>query len=244
MAVTEPRETQPVSGPPTAGGPAGTARRRHGRWWGWLVGGLSVLLVTAFVVLAVLAGRYQPIRFGGEWGGGLAGLPAGTGLRTVNTFGSQPGEIYVPPQLGAFTQVESIANTGPEAVTILAVSIVPPQDQGVVIANGPSPPWPLVGTGRVLGAIETFTRVPDTIRPAAGLSLGPGQVMRIWIPMRLNGTCYETGSWSEVESFYVEERYLTFTHWVAVPLGIPLTFLYPEYPGQVPAKDLTCPTKH
>jgi hypothetical protein len=42
------------------------------------------------------------------------------------------------------------------------------------------------------------TRVPDTIRPAAGLSLGPGQVMRIWIPMRLNGTCYETGSWPEV----------------------------------------------
>jgi hypothetical protein len=242
MAVTEPRETQPVSGPPPADGPAGTARRRHGRWWGWLVAGLSVLLVTAFVVLSVLAGRYQPIQFGGEWGGGLAGLPAGTGLRAVNTFGSQTGEIYVPPQIGAFTQVESIANTGPEAVTIVAVSIVSPQDQ-VTIANGP-PPSPLLPTGQVLGAIETFTRVPDTIRVAAGLSLGPGQVMRIWIPMRLNGTCYVPQSWTEVDNFYVEERYLTFTHWVAVPLGIPLMFLYPEYPGQVPAKDLTCLTKH
>lgn len=243
MAITEPRETQPAGGPPPADGPVGTVRRR-GRWRGWLVAGLSVLLVTALVVLAVLAGTYQPIQFGGEWGGRLAGLPAGTGLRTVNTFGFQTGQIYVPPQLGTFTQVESIANTGPEAVTILAVSIVPPQDQGVVVANGPSPPSPLVGAGRVLGAIETFTRVPDTIRPAAGLSLGPGQVMRIWIPMRLNGTCYETGSWSEVESFYVEERYLTFTHWVAVPLGFPLLFLFPNDPGTAPAKDLTCLTKH
>lgn len=50
--------------------------------------------------------------------------------------------------------------------------------------------------------------------------------------------------WPARTSRSVEERYLNFTHWVAVPLGFPLLFLFPEDPGQVPAKDLTCLTKH
>ena len=51
----------------------------------------------------VLAGTYQPLGFGDEWGGSIPGLPAGTGLRVVNTFGNSNGDIYVPPQHGVFT---------------------------------------------------------------------------------------------------------------------------------------------
>lgn len=67
--------------------------------------------------------------------------------------------------------------------------------------------------------------------------------MRIGVPLRLSGTCYDPQGWTEVDHFYVEERFLTFTHWVAVPLAIPLLFHEPAVRGQEPAKDLTCLTK-
>ena len=111
MAISEPRETQAASGPPPADWPA-SAQRRPGRWR-WTLVGLAALLVIALVVLAVLAGTYQPIQFGGESGGSFPGLPTGTGLRVVNTFGTLTAQLYVPPQVGAFTVVESIQNTGP-----------------------------------------------------------------------------------------------------------------------------------
>ena len=95
----------------------------------------------------------------------------------------------------------------------------------------------------MLGAIETDTSVPGTVRPAAGLSLGPDRTMRIGIPVRLSGTCYDAQGWNEVDYFYVEERFLTFTHWVAVPLEVPLLFRQPANPGMEPAKDLVCLTR-
>jgi hypothetical protein len=121
----------------------------------------------------------------------------------------------------------------------MAISVLDPQQQALGV-----PPWPLTPAGQVLGEIETFTRVPDTVRPAAGVSLGPGKVMRIGIPLRLSGTCYDPAGWEEIPDFYVEVRYLTFTQWVAVPYGIPLLMHAPYYPGQIPAKDVTCLAKH
>ncbi len=72
----------------------------------------------------VVAGLYQPVGFGGYRGPGFPGLPAGVGLRDVNTFGLSNGDLYVPPQRGVFTLTESIQNSGPLAVTIEAVTVI------------------------------------------------------------------------------------------------------------------------
>lgn len=92
MSITETDDQRPGQGaaPPAAvpgsgGGGGGPDRRR---WWLGVIGGLLAL---ALVVLGVLAGTYQPLIFGGAWGGAFPGLPGGTGLRPVNTFGSSNG---------------------------------------------------------------------------------------------------------------------------------------------------------
>jgi hypothetical protein len=238
MAITESSPTQPASGEPPAAGPPRS--RARSPWRRWTPVTLATLVTAALVVLAVLAWTYQPIPyFSGESGGSIPGLPSGTGLRVVNTFGIQAGQLYVPPQRGAFTVVESFENTGPEAVTIEAVSILSPQDQAMIQAG--AQPWPLIPAGQVLGWIETWRSPLPAARPIAGLALGPGQVMRIGIPVRLSNACYIKGSWSGDVSFYVKERFLIFTHWVAVPFGTPLLFQQPSEP-QVPAKDVACPS--
>jgi len=240
MAVTESPGTQPGSGDPPGFGPSPRSRARI-PWRRWAPATLTSLVVAALVVLTVLAWTYQPIPpFSGEGGGSFPGLPAGTGLRVVNTFGTQTGQLYVPPQSGAFTVVEGIQNTGPEAVTIEAVSILGPQQQAMIRDGAPT--YPLIPAGQALGWIETWRSPLPAARPVAGLTLGPGQVIRIGIPVRLSSGCYIKGSWSEVVDFYVKERFLIFTHWVAVPFGIPLLFQDPSDP-QVPAQDVACPSR-
>jgi hypothetical protein len=81
MAITESETTQQGGGEPH--------RRRHP--WRWVLLALGALLAAAVVVLAILAGTYQPIQFGGGSGGPFNGLPTGTGIRFVNTFGVSRG---------------------------------------------------------------------------------------------------------------------------------------------------------
>jgi hypothetical protein len=57
------------------------------------------------------------------------------------------------------------------------------------------------------------------------------------------GTCYEPTGWTGTNVFYVKERFLFFTHWVAVTFQIPWIFHQPANPGDEPAKDLVCPAK-
>jgi hypothetical protein len=124
----QPDVPQPGSGGPPADGTAGSRRRR----WSWrrrILLALVALVATAVVILAVLAGTYQPVQFGEAYGGAFPGLPAGTAFRTVNNFGGATGQTYIPPQRGVFTLTESIQNTGPQTVTIEAVSILSPQVQ-------------------------------------------------------------------------------------------------------------------
>jgi hypothetical protein len=238
MAVTESPETQPGSGEPSGSGPPRS--RARSPWRRWAPVSLAALVTAALVVLAVLSWTYQPVRSGPESGGAFPGLPSGTGLRVVNTFGEQTGQLYVPPQPGAFTMRESIYNAGPEAVTIVAVSILSPQQQAMTGSG--IPPWPLTPGGQVLGYVENWHQPTPAARPVAGLTLAPGHVMVIGIPIRLSGACYMTDGWSEDPVFYVQERFLIFTHWVAVPFPIPLVFHEPSEP-QVPRSALTCPSR-
>jgi len=236
MAITEPHETQPASGPPAGGGQVTARRRGRGRRWTLVV--LAALLATVVVVLGTLAATYQPIQAGGEDGIHFPGLPTGTGITSVNNFGGVPGELYAPPQLGTFTIVEALNNPGPRAVTIESVSIVGPQGQ----ESGAPGLWPLTPAGPVMW-INAIGNWPAHGRPVAGLSLAPGQYILVGIPVRLSGSCYEPGSFGEINVFYVKERFLSFTHWVAAPVERPWVFRAPADPGQEPANDLTCLAK-
>ena len=137
---------------------------------------LGLFLTTAVVVLAVLAGTYQPLRFGDFYGGDFPGLPHGTGLRSVNAFAGATGEIYVPQQSGAFSVIPSIANNGPLAVTVEAVPILSPQQQANV-GHGVAP-FRLVPAAPVRWAFEyTSPGQPDlpSGRSVTGISLPPDQ---------------------------------------------------------------------
>jgi len=250
MATTQTWAPQPGNGEPPADGTGGSRRRR----WPWrrrIMLPLGALVAAAVVALTVLAGIYQPVRFGDAGGGAFPGLPAGTGLRAVNTFGGAMGETYVPPQRGVFTLTESIANTGPLTVTILAVSILSPHAQADGVA-----PWPLTPAGTVRWMRPAYTGPHQHIASTGGsfatsVSLAPGEFMYVGIPLRMSGRCYDPGSWTGGDVFYVKERFLFFTHWVPVLVQSPWILHAPADPGngsprpasqpvQEPAKDLGC----
>ena len=242
MAVTESRPAPHDGEPPAVDGPGRT--RRH-PWRRRALVAVGALLAAAVVVLAVLAGTYQPIRFGDTYGGDFPGLPHGTGLRSVNTFAGATGEIYVPPQSGAFSVIPSIYNDGPLSVTIEAVSILSPQQQAD--ASRGDAPWPLLPAGPVRWAFQyTGPGRPDlpSGRSVAGVSLPSGQGMSLGIPLRLSGVCRDRTGWTGTDVFYVKERFGFFTHWVAIHFQ-PSLIMHepspPNGPGAEPAQDLICP---
>jgi len=196
----------------------------------WLIA-LGALGVTCVVVAGVLAGTYQPLGFGGQWGGSFPGLPAGVGLSAVNTSGDSNGDIYVPPQRGVFTFLESVQNSGPVTVTIEAVTALRPDQTGATS-------WPLTPAGQALYLHADGLRSAGG-RPVADLSLRPGQTIVVGIPVRFSGACYVTNGWTGLSVFYVKERFAIFTHWVSIPLGTPLIFHEPESGGA----GMVCPAR-
>lgn len=248
MAIAEPQHAhEPARHEPAQGAgepPSADLRVRRRRPWGRrILLGLGALLAAAVTVLGVLAGTYQPLGFGGQWGIGFPGLPDGTGVRHVNTFGSQTGQVYVPPQAGVFTVMESIYNNGPKPVTIEAVSILSPQKQAYAAAG--NAPWPVVPAGPVQWAlqIQGLPHVgPASGRSVAGVTVPPGQGLTLGIPLRLSygGVCYVAGGWASLDTFYVKERFGPFTHWVTVQFPEPLSMRGPESRGALQAKDRVC----
>lgn len=171
-------------------------------------------------------------------------MPSGTGLRTVNNFlNVSNGDTYIPPQRGVFAVTESFGNSGPEAVTIEAVTILSPQEQTQETKDEPLSPLASAGTvhWRDEDAGPGLTP-PTSGTSVVGLTLAPGQDIVIGIPLRINGPCYEPGSSTEVDAFYVKVRYLSFTHWVAVPFQAPMLLEQPVPAGQQPANALVCPS--
>jgi hypothetical protein len=226
MAVTESR---PV--PPGGVGPPGseTARtRRH--QWRWILLGVSALLTTAVIVLAVLAGTYQPVGFGHSWGGLFPGLPDGT--RPVNTFLGQAGQIYAPPQTGVFSLRPSIFNAGPETVTIEAVSVYSPQQQAG-FADGERE-WPFTPAGSVRWTYQYTSYAHQVLasgKSVAGVKLPPGQGMALGIPLKMSGICFDPNGSTGTNVFYVKERFGPFTHWVTVTFSPALIMQPPSAYG-------------
>lgn len=194
--------------------------RRRRRWW--LLGGGGALLA-ALVTLSTLAATYQPLVFGGAWGGSFPGAPAPLGARTVNDFGGQGGQIYIPPQGSrAFAVSESVYNPGPRTVTLDQVSLVQPSELSwgkhawPLISAGPTPWWhqvsPPSGTGRSI----------------AGFKLQPGKSLTVGITVRQTAPCYIKHGWVTLHSFWVKEHFGPFGHWVELPLGQPLVMHEPE----------------
>jgi hypothetical protein len=231
---------------PAANGAAEPSLSRRRRLWlRRVLLALGALLAAAVVVLWILAGTYQPVHFGDSYGGSFAGLPAGTGLRSVNTFGGVTGEIYVPEQSGVFSVLPSIFNTGPETVTIEAVSILSPQDRAT--ATQGITPWPLIPAGSVRWAFQ-YSRPGQEVLASGtsvvGVKLPPGQGMMLGIPLRMSGICYDPNGWTGTDVFYVKERFLFFTHWAAIQFQPNLVMNEPFNPGgndTEPAKYLICP---
>lgn len=166
-------------------------------------------------------------------------MPAAKGVQTVNTFGGDQGETYVPPQLGVFTITQTIQNTGPEPVTIEAVSILSPADQAHQ-AQGIGP-YLLTPAGSVRWQdMIPHQQAPVSGNSVAGLTLRPGQDIYVGIPVRLSGTCYDKQGFGTTDVMYVKERFLSFTHWVAITFDTPFIFRQPFSPGGEPGQDLTC----
>ena len=232
MALAEVPVNRPENGEPPDAGPPGARGRSR---WPLAVGAAAVVAVVILVVLAVLAGTYQPVQFGGSYGGMYPGMPAGVGIRAVNTFGDAVGETFIPPQRGVFTLTVSIYNAGPRAVTIEAVSFRSPQQAGILA-------WPLIPAGPVHWILEEYpSHQPGPYRgtSVAGLSLSPHEALLLGIPVRVPA-CFVTGAWTTVDAFYVEDRFLGFTHWVPIELPSALLMHEPASPGNR-AQDLTCP---
>ncbi|HEY7262798.1 MAG TPA: hypothetical protein VH589_15095 [Trebonia sp.] len=200
------------------GSPPAAVTRAPGRrgfwrhWWRLVLASLA-LIATAVIVLAVMAGTYQPL---GPGGAGPA-VSGATGIRNVNTFGASAGDIYIPPQKGPFTIWVNIGDSGPAAVTVEAVRV--------------GNPWPLVPAGALqyqLPGPAWRTRPFKSYRLAGG---GPGSGVMIGIPVRTGSHCYANNSWVHIDSISVEERFLMFTHWVSIPLSNPLIL---HAPGGTP----------
>jgi hypothetical protein len=175
----------------------------------WLLGAfvtVGVLVLAAVTAGAIQAAAYQPVIFGGS-SGGLRGQIVS---RQIDTFGPFGPQTYIRPQAPAHgALIMSLANTGPHAVTIESVSMLPPgvppsQRQSLVLAGaGPVTYSPQSGeptgrSGRLAGAV-----------------LAPGQYIDIRIPV-VSARCWVPNSWTSVTSFWVTTKYLFWVHHVQI----------------------------
>ena len=129
--------------------------------------------------------------------------------------------------------LESLENLGSRSVTVEAVTVRMP---------GQVASWPLVMAGRVLympGEYQHGERVWNSGRPVEGLSLAPNEGVWLGIPLRMAYSCYVNGGTAGQDAFYVEEKFLTFTHWVTIRFAAPLLMREPE-PASSGTDGLVC----
>jgi hypothetical protein len=163
------------------------------------------------ITVVNLADHYQPLTADvGVGSSALAppGLPAGQGIREINTFGGLHEDFYVPPQRGTFWLLVVVKNEGPEAVTIKSIR-VPPY----------SPLW-MAGTARYAfpSSAPGAPGIPAPTHPLRDLRFGPGQAIFAALPVRTT-PCGNLYGWDDVPSFDVTFRFGPFTRTVAMGWG-------------------------
>jgi hypothetical protein len=200
------------------------------RIWLWIAIAVS-FAAAATVVLGLEAKHYQPLSMW-DYIGGFPGMHRPAGAHTVNSFGGQTGEYFIPHQHWTFAASVSLVNSGSFAVTIEDVSILPPLEY----------PQSLKPAGPVLYWTSRMTTGnPKLGRPIAGLVLKPGDLHGIYIAVPLRTPkCYIPRAFQVHDSFYVKELFGPFTKWVRIPLMQPLLVNAPAAPVNQPGQDIIC----
>jgi hypothetical protein len=203
---------------PTAGFQVRESRARRWRWWSMLAGVLAI----AGSVLLAKAAVYQPLGWGED-----QFRPIGVGIRPVNQFGHYRYDYYVPPQRGKFTFVVSITNTGSRPVIIEGLSV----RQGVVGLVGPV----FYTTAFYTSQAPFSNKLPSGSPVLHDVTLGAGRSIVVAIAMRTS-PCATPDGWTSIPSFFVKERFLFFTHTVALPWSMAGGALIMRLPGGRPGQ--------
>jgi hypothetical protein len=218
-----------ASGPPplvTATG--GVPRKRF--WWAWLLGATVVALSVVGVLLGKAA-AYQPVGWG-DMESSFPGMPTGVGIKVVNNFGLlSGGDYYVPPQRGVFSFGVTLFNNGSRPVIIEAANTCPTSSSRTcgVWLGGP-----------VRYTTNVLNRGPLRIHVLRNVTLAPSQTILIGMPLRI-WPCGQTAGWATDPAFYVKERFLFFTHTVALPWSMDGAKLIMHAPGGKPGDaDTVC----
>ncbi len=199
-------ETESGGAAGSPAGPADVAASLRGRRWLVVLIGIAAVVLAVLAILLGQAAVYQPIAWG-NMQAPFPGLPPGVGVKVVNNFGLLGGDYYVPPQRGVFSFGATIVNNGSWAVTI----------EGVTLFDSPdSAAYPVQLAGPVRYSADMGQVSTPRTYILHNLTLRPGQLIFIGIPMR-TWPCGQTGGWTSIGSFYVQERYLFFNHAVALP---------------------------
>lgn len=202
----------------TAGAGAGEVRVRESRarrWPWWLA--LAGVIAVAVSVLLAKAAVYQPLGWGPD-----QFSPVGVGIRPVNQFGDYRYDYYVPPQRGVFTFVVSIRNNGSRPVLIEGLRV----DALAVRLAGPV----RYTTAFYTGNAPVSNQLPSESPVQHNVTLGAGKSVAIGISLR-TAQCAARDGWTSIPSFFVMERFLLFTHTVALPWSMAGGALIMHTPG-------------
>lgn len=198
--------------PPLTTDPGAGRTPSPGRGWRWRWGSAAAVAAAAVLVSGVVfAATYQPVGFGGSFRG-----PVGPGLisRLVNTTGDMPGQWYLPSQPPARGNFYiSLDNTGPFAVTIESVSLLPPGMPASAINYGR--PFRIIGEPTYTAEYVIPGQPNPGARPLDGAVLEPGQSVDVEIPIR-TARCWIPQSTWIINSVWITTKSLLWTHHVAI----------------------------
>ncbi len=208
--------------------PVGGVRVRasRARRWPWWLALAGVIAIAGSVLLAKAA-VYQPLGWGQD-----QFVPVGVGIRPVNQFGDYRYDYYVPPQRGIFTFVISIRNNGSRPVIIeglrvdaLAVRLAEPVRYTTAFYTGNAP---------------VSNQLPSGSPVLHDVTLGAGKSIAVAIAMRTAQCASRNAGWTSIQSFFVKERFLFFTHTVALPWSMDGGALIMHVPGGRPGPGAIC----
>jgi hypothetical protein len=217
-----------VGSPPREPWDSSLVRESRPRLWRWLWMLVGVLALVGSVLLAKAA-VYQPLGWGGD-----RFSPIGVGIRPVNQFGDYRYDYYVPPQRGTFTFVVSITNNGSRPIIIEGLSV----DAAAVRLAGPV----FYTRAFYTGNTPVSNKLPSGSPVLHDVTLGAGKSIAVAIAMRTS-PCATHDGWTSTPSFFVKERFLVFTHRVALPWSPAGGALIMHIPGGRPGTGAICAPK-